>query len=340
VIPTWTIPAGERPTGRYLWGGFTIASNLALPRLWRTQAEADTRFRWRSDAAPRAGRALRRDEIRTRGGERYRVSVLPGGVVRYRIEGVGLYVVTAEARTIDFFPSPDAEPARVEHFLVNAVLPIHAGLRSLLCLHASAVARVGWAAIFAGPSGSGKSTKALEAIRQSGMLLGDDAVVVRRRGDKWFVYPGARTIRLAERPPGPSWRSGPKHEWFLPSAKSPLPLAEIMVLKRSGEAGEATLGGSGLLQALLSLQPGWAWGNVRTRRSLADQAAALCYEVARSERSLPGPSNAPVRSQTLPSDSSVGASYESGQGASTERSLRVSLIPPTSSEGQECIGPR
>ena len=320
MIPTWTAPAGKRPAGRYSWGGFTIASDLALPRLWRTQADADTWFRWRTDAASRVGRSLRRDELVTRGGDHLRVAVLPEGTVRYEIETVGLYVVRAEGSVIDFFPSPDADPMRVEHFLVNAILPICAGFRSVVCLHGSAVARDGEATVFAGPSASGKSTKALEAIGRGGVLLGDDAVVIRRRGDAWLVYPGARTMRLEEPPQGPSWRSGPKHEWFVPSAKGPVDLTEVLVLDRAGEAAKATSGGSGLLRALLSLQSAWMWGGVRTRRGVADQTAALCYAVCNRAKSPPSPSAPPVRSQTLPSGSSVGASYESGQGSSTELS--------------------
>jgi hypothetical protein len=321
VIPTWTVPAGERPTGQYSWGGFAIASNLALPRLWPTRAEPDTWFRWRSDTASPVGRPLKQDELRTRDGHRHRVAVLPEGIVRYQIETVGLYVVRADGRGIDFFPSPEANPMRVEHFLVNAILPIYAGLRSEVCLHASAVAPDGWATVFAGPSGSGKSTKALEAIDRGGILLGDDAVVVRRRGDDWLVHPGARTIRLHEGPPGPSWHCGPKYEWFLSSSKDPLPLAEVMVLNRNGDIGDAALKGSGLFRALLSLQPGWAWGDARTRRAIADQTAALCYRLISSTPSPAGPTAPPVRSHTLPSGSSVGASYESGQRSSTGRPL-------------------
>jgi hypothetical protein len=203
------------------------------------------------------------------------VAVLPDGIVRYQIESVGLYVVRVEDRAIDFFPSPEADPMQVEHILVNAVLPIYAGLHAEVCLHASAVASAGKATIFAGPSGSGKSTKALKAIDRGGILLGDDAVVVRRRGEAWLVYPGARTIRLEEPLPGPSWRSGPKHEWFVASAKDPVPLAEVVVLDRGSETADAAFRGSGLLRALLSLQPGWVWGDVRTRRAVADQTAAF-----------------------------------------------------------------
>jgi hypothetical protein len=321
VTPTWTLPEGEAPTGRYAWGGFRIVSNLDLPRLWRTQADPDARFRWRFEPAPRAGKALRRDEIRTRKGERVSVTVLKDQTVRYKIQSVGLYEVHAESRAIDFFASPGADPMNAEHFLINAVLPIYAGLLTEVCLHASAVARDGRATIFAGPSGSGKSTKALEVIGRGGILLGDDSVVLRRRDDAWLVYPGARTMRLAEPPPGPSWRSGPKHEWFVTSSDSPLALGEIAVLGRTGEAPDDSFRGSDLLRALLSLQSGWAWGDVRTRRAVADRTAVLCYEVMSSDRSPPVPSVAPVWSQTLPSGSSVGASYESGQGSSAERPL-------------------
>lgn len=263
---------------------------------------------------------LRRDDLRTPGGHRLGVAVLPGGIVRYGIEDVGLYIVTVRERAIDFFPSPEADPMRVEHFLVNAVLPIYVGLHADVCLHASGVARGGRATIFAGPSGSGKSTKALEAIGRDGILLGDDAVVVRMRGDEWLVYPGARTMRLDERPPEPSWRSGPKHEWFVPSSRDPVPLGDVVVLQRPGLVPDAPPRGSDPLRALLSLQPGWVWGDIRTRRVVADRTAALCYPVSNSPASAFSPLPLPVRSQTLPSGSSLGGSYESGQGSSTGRS--------------------
>jgi hypothetical protein len=127
-------------------------------------------------------------------------------------------------------------------------------------------------------------------------------------------------MRLEEPPQGPSWRSGPKLEWFVPSAKDPAALTEVVVLDRNGEAADAAFSGSGLFGALLSLQSGWMWGDVRTRRALADQTAGLCYKVTNREPSPLNPTAPPVRSQTLPSGSSVGASYESGQGSSTELS--------------------
>jgi hypothetical protein len=314
LTPTWTVPEGERPTGRYGWGGFTIVSNLDLHRLWRSRADADSWFQWRFDSPPRRGKALRRDDIRTRYGERRRVAVLPTGILRYQIDEIGLYEVRSPDRGINFYPAQETNPMRAEHFLLNAVLPIYAGLRGEVCLHASAVAREGWATVFAGPSGSGKSTRALEAIRRGGMLLGDDAVVVRRRGDDWFVYPAARSIRLRKAPPGAKWRSGAKDEWLVPSPKYPVPLAGVVVLDRSRDIPLA-LRGSSLLKALLSLQAGWVWGDTRTRKVLADRTAELCYSVTSTRVSPPKPTPPPVRSQTLPSGSSVGASYESGQGS-------------------------
>jgi hypothetical protein len=285
--------------------------------------------------APPAGKPLRRDELRTRGGDRLRVAVLPERIVRYEIEPVGIYIVSAEELAIDLFPFSEADPMKVEHLLINAILPIYAGLRSEVCLHASAVARDGKTTVFAGPSASGKSTKALEAIGRGGLLLGDDAAVIRRRGDGWLVYPGARTMRLEEPPLGSSWRSGPKHEWFVASAEGPIPLAEVVVLDREGDAADDAYGGSGLLRALLSLQAGWRWGNVRARRALADQTAALCYAVTNNPASAPpAVSVPPVRSQTLPSGSSVGASYGSGHSSLTELSSRGSLtIQPPPHDG-------
>jgi hypothetical protein len=276
----WTAPSSGQMAGAYLWGGFSVASNLELPRLHPTEARADLEFRWRFDSRPVRGKAARCDEIATRLGDVMRVAVWQDGMILYEVQGVGAYEVRPDEEAIDFFPSGSPDPMRVEHSLVNAVLPIHAGFRAAICLHASAVTRDGRGTVFAGPSGSGKSTRAWEALHRGALILADDAVVLRAVQGTWFVFPGARTVRLQAPPGARFWRCGPKLEAYVPSAAEPAPLRQIVVLGSGGEEARGCTG-AGLFGALLSLQPGWVWGVARTRLPLVDLTSALCAHVER-----------------------------------------------------------
>jgi hypothetical protein len=279
VIPVWTVPRDERLVGTYSWGGFAIESNLDLPRLPHTSAPEDVRFEWRFEAPPHRSPAERRARMRTRMGGLVHVDSWPSGTMRYRVEAVGLFEVRADEGMIDFFAPETADPMQVEHFLVNAVLPIYAGLRSVVCLHASAVAVGGEAIVFAGPSGSGKSTKAWQALTGGGRLLADDAVVLRGHEQGWLVYPGSTTLRLVDLPIAPSWLLGPKQEARVKCSTTPVPLGDLVVLDRKGSPALGARRGVGLLRALLALQPGWVWGDARGRRVIGDATAALCDRI-------------------------------------------------------------
>jgi hypothetical protein len=283
VIPVWTVPREEGLTGTFAWGGFVIDSNLDLPRLSPTDAFIDLSFRWRFDRAPPRGPATRQEEITTRTSGVVRVETRSAGQIRYQVEAVGLYEVRAEEGVIDFFPSHSADPMHVEHHLVNAVLPIYAGLRAVMCLHASAVAQDGGATVFAGPSGCGKSTRAWKAVSSGGGLLGDDAVALRRNDRGWLVYPCARTLRLAHMPVEPAWRLGPKGEARVTSARTPARLGQVVVLGREAAPALGAQRGVGLFRALLALQAGWVWGDARTRRSLVEATADLCDCIERGK---------------------------------------------------------
>jgi hypothetical protein len=227
---------------------------------------------------------MRSIEITTRGGGIVRVEVSGDGVVQYGVEKVGVFEVHAAFGAIDFFPLPSSEPMHVEHYLVNSVLPIYAGLRSVVCMHAAAVATDNWATVFTGPPGSGKSTLAVRAIAGGAALLGDDAVVLRRRGDTWFVSPGSRTVRLEEPQAPDSWRCGPKFEAVVPFEDRPVPIQAIVVLDRPGSLLAMAPQPAILFRALLSLQPAWLWGTTQARRELASLTVDLYQEVSSAGR--------------------------------------------------------
>jgi hypothetical protein len=283
MVLTWTPPVSH-VAGVYAWGGFAIISNLGLPRLTVTSTSPDTSFLWRSEGVPSRPDPMRSIEITTRGGGIVRVEVCGDGVVRYGVEKVGVFEIHAAFGAIDFFPRPASEPMHVEHYLVNSVLPIYAGLRSVVCLHAAAVATDKWATVFTGPPGSGKSTLAVRAIAGGAALLGDDAVVLRKRGDTWFVPPGSRTVRLEEPPAPDSWRCGPKFEAVVPFEDRPVPMREIVVLDRAGSLLATARQPAILFRALVSLQPAWLWGPTQARRELASLTADLCQEESSGDR--------------------------------------------------------
>jgi hypothetical protein len=247
-----------------------------------TGTRADLEFRWRFDPRPSRPEATRSGEFVARPGHTIRVQVWIEGLVGYEVEGTGAYEVHPGEGAIDFYPSGAPDPMLVEHTLVSAVLPIYAGLRSIICLHASAVTRGGNGTIFAGPSGSGKSTRAWRALHAGALSLADDAVVLRPVGASWFVFPGARTVRLPT-PPGPRfWRCGAKLEAYVPSTENPVPLGRIIVMSSGGEEVHG-LRAASLLGALLALQHGWVWGDARTRLPLVDLTSALCGHVKRGD---------------------------------------------------------
>jgi hypothetical protein len=177
--------------------------------------------------------------------------------------------------------------------LVNSVLPLWAGLRGEICLHASAVSRQGRATVFAGPSGSGKSMRAMDAINRGALLLADDAVVLRRNGRGWLAYPGSRSLRLQASPAEPSWESGLKREAFVPSEKDAVIVDEVLLLTMAAPGPTVASGSASLFRSLLSVQAGWVWGDFSTRRWLAERTQLLCDDlvgdVRCSDRHQEGP---------------------------------------------------
>lgn len=96
--------------------------------------------------------------------------------------------VRRDGSELMFEPHPEAEPRELEKLRRGAVPLLLAHLAGSIPLHASAVAVDGGAIVFVGASGLGKSTLAAALCDHAGAsLLGDDAVVIERRGDSFHV---------------------------------------------------------------------------------------------------------------------------------------------------------
>jgi hypothetical protein len=276
--PDWAPPVTEHPHSTYWWGGASVGSNVPLPRLGSSNEPPDVTFIWRSGPPPALPPAPAYP-VRTRDGGVVHVTVAGDErLTGYQVSDVGCFAIRALEGAIDFFPVVGANPMQVEHHLVNSALSLHAGLRGVLCLHASAVARHGQAIVFAGPTGVGKSFAALQMVREGGHLVTDDTAALRPRAGRWLVYPGPRTVRLEGLVAAEGWDNRGKTEVLLPSASEPTEVSEIALLDPAPpESIQATP--AELYRSLLALQWGWQLASGRVRKELEEQAWRLAHEV-------------------------------------------------------------
>jgi len=253
---------------------------MRLPRLGVAVGRPDLTFCWMDRAPGELPDPAIRRVIPTPDGQQFEVAV--GGdekLFRYEICGLGTFAIQAEQASISFFASDSADPMLVEHALVNSVLAIYAGFRSVVCLHAATVSTGGRALVLAGPSGNGKSTQAWRLIERGWDLISDDATVLRRNDDgRWTAYAGSRTIRIKDLFRDDAWLIRGKMESFAPRTATQAVVRRITLLDRSAPAGRVQPAGSILHRSLMGVQPGWHWAGSKLRRKLADLTWALLDE--------------------------------------------------------------
>lgn len=275
----WSAPTGVS-YGPYAWGGYSIDTNIPMPRLGSSNTAPDLRFRWHDDVPAAVPEIQEQRSFRTRDGDVIGLSL--GGdsdLYRYETSDVGLFLIEASRGLVHFYPHAHADPMRVEHVLVNAVLATYAGLSGRLAIHASAVSRDGVARVFAGPSGVGKSTAAWSLIEQGWDLLADDVTVIVRSGRDFLVEPGARTVRLEGWLHPQGWDNKGKTEVLVPLAGAAARVSEIVFL--GADAGtDGPLEPATAARSLLALQAGWP----RTRPSLQRRLFADALEISARAR--------------------------------------------------------
>ena len=111
----------------------------------------------------------------------------------------GSFLIDGSAGTIGYRPddaSVEAGPERWEHRLGSGALPLLAGERGGLPLHASAAAVDGRAVVICGVTGRGKSTLAATLAARGHEALAEDGVVVRFDEDEPTVWPGLAGSRI------------------------------------------------------------------------------------------------------------------------------------------------
>jgi hypothetical protein len=110
---------------------------------------------------------------------------------------VGSFLIDGPTRKIAYRPDGgSAEAARWEHRLGSTALPLLAGERGGLPLHASAAAVNGRAVVICGVTGRGKSTLAATLAARGHAPLAEDGVVVRFGDDEPTIWPGLAGSRI------------------------------------------------------------------------------------------------------------------------------------------------
>ncbi|MCP4691430.1 MAG: hypothetical protein GY859_25525 [Desulfobacterales bacterium] len=115
--------------------------------------------------------------------------------LRLNVPGVAGYLAR-NGREIIVDPGPDAPPAAVNAFLLDAPLTGILHQRGALPLYGAAVQVGGGCALLCGVSGVGKSTAAGELIKRGRKLLTDDLAAVAEQNGKLVVRPGYPSRRL------------------------------------------------------------------------------------------------------------------------------------------------
>lgn len=191
----------------YRLQGLLVGSNLPLPGLITSSERSipDVCFHGGSLPPGLAVEELRKREasyespLRNLNGEPYsrmwRCARTGAYYFRF-IEGFSC-VIDSPGRNIWAEWANGVELEVITAFLLGRILAFVLHLRGFLCLHASAVAVDGRAALFAGDPGMGKSSTAGAFVARGFPALSDDVSAIRRDADgRFIVMPGAPRICL------------------------------------------------------------------------------------------------------------------------------------------------
>ena len=138
---------------------------------------------------------------------------LPDGSSYRRWTGLFEFLVTADARRVYARVFDDTPREALLAYLLVDALSFSMVRLGREPLHATAVSSARGTVAFLGQSGDGKSTLAALFLQQGGVLVTDDMLVLRPRGNRYVAEPGPPRIKLyremAERILGDSSRGVP-----------------------------------------------------------------------------------------------------------------------------------
>ena len=112
------------------------------------------------------------------------------------IKDVGVFLLY-QGEKIVITPAPNVDNTLIRLYLVGTIMAILLYQRSLLVLHASAVAVKGGAVGFIGMSGAGKSSSAAALYKRGHHLIADDVMAVNLDRSSITVFPGFPQMKLS-----------------------------------------------------------------------------------------------------------------------------------------------
>jgi hypothetical protein len=186
---------------RYQWCELAIASDVALPELRALTGPGGARVDWhvrtgRGTTPRRAGRRWFH-HWRFPDGRRWLMFARQADGYLLRFPGMADFNIRIAGREIVCYRTPGTPSRTLRHLLLDQVLPLSAGSRQRLSLHASVV-QVGSGAVgFLGAAGRGKSTIAASLAQRGCALVSDDCCLLRRSGLGFDVAPSYPGLRLS-----------------------------------------------------------------------------------------------------------------------------------------------
>lgn len=190
----------------YHWCQLTLHSEIDLPEL-RTapeepRAQLDWRIRLDRGRAPRSADRHWFHHWRFPDGRRWLSLARYAGGYLARFPGLVDFDVRTGDREIACYRAAGTPLRTLRHLLLDQVLPLVAGDRDRLALHASVVAAgtndaaAAGAVAFLGAAGNGKSTIAAKLAQRGCPLVSDDCCLLVRRTGGFDVMPSYPGVRL------------------------------------------------------------------------------------------------------------------------------------------------
>lgn len=113
-----------------------------------------------------------------------------------RWSGLFEFLISPDARTIEYLPLGPATDESLTTYLLGQVLSFSLLSRGTEPLHATAVVVDGEAVAFLGDCGYGKSTLGAAFLARGFPILTDDVLALEARGGRWFVHAGPPRLKL------------------------------------------------------------------------------------------------------------------------------------------------
>ena len=186
---------------RYQWCELTLASDIELPELREADTSASAHVDWHiqtaRESAPRRSGGHWFHHWRFPDGRRWLMFARHEGGYVLRFPGMADFDIRTGTRHILCHRGPGTPMRTLRHLLLDQVLPLSAGSRQRLSLHASVVQVGPGAVAFLGASGDGKSTIAASLAQRGHALVSDDCCLLVRNGSGFDVAPSYPGMRLS-----------------------------------------------------------------------------------------------------------------------------------------------